>query len=40
MKLYNNPTPLQFNKATPNANQMIALSLCNNMTPSQTQIPP
>ena len=37
--LYNNPTPLEFNQATPNAYQMIALCLCNNMTPSQTQPP-
>ena len=33
------PHPLEFNQATPNAYQMIALCLCNNMTPSQTQTP-
>ena len=32
------PHPLEFNQATPNAYQMIALCLCNNMTPSQTQL--
>ena len=37
IKLYNNPTPLEFNQATPNAYQMIALCLCYDMTPSQTQ---
>ena len=37
--LYNNPTPLEFNQATPNAYHMIALCLCNNMTASQTQPP-
>ena len=35
--LYNNPTPLEFNQATPNSYQMIALCLCNNMTASKTQ---
>ena len=39
IKLYNNPTPLEFNQATPNAYQMMALCLCNNMTSSQTQTP-
>ena len=33
------PHPLEFNQATPNAYQMISLCLCNNMTPSQTQTP-
>ena len=37
IKLFNNPTPLEFNQTTPNAPQMIALCLCNTMTPSQTQ---
>ena len=37
--LYNNPTPLEFNQATPNAYQMIALCLCNNMTLSLTEAP-
>ena len=36
---YNNPTPLEFNQATPNAYQMIALCLCNNMTLSLTEAP-
>ena len=35
--VYNNSTPLEFSQATPNAYQMIALCLCNNMTPNQTQ---
>ena len=30
---------LEFNLATPNAYQMIALRLCNNITYSQTQTP-
>ena len=34
---YNNCTPLEFNQATPNAYQMLALCLCKNMTPSQIQ---
>ena len=28
---------MEYNQATPNAHQMIALCMCNNMTPSQTQ---
>ena len=40
IKLYNNPTPLEFNQATPNAYQTIAPCLCNNMAPSQTPTPP
>ena len=32
IKLYNNSTPLKCNQATPNAYQIIALCLCNNMT--------
>ena len=39
IKLYNNPTPLEFNQATPNAYQMIALCLCNNMRLSLTEAP-
>ena len=35
--VYNNSTPLEFSQTTPNAYQMIALCLCNNMTPNQTQ---
>ena len=38
-KLYNNPTSLKFNQAAPNANQMIALCLCNNMTLISTEVP-
>ena len=30
--LWNNPTLLEFNLATPNAHQVIALCLCNSMT--------
>ena len=37
IKLSNNPIPLEFDQATPNAYQTIALSLCNNMTPTYTQ---
>ena len=37
IKLYNNPTPLEFNQATPNAYQTIAPYLCNNMTLSLTE---
>ena len=37
--LYNNPTPLEFNQATPNAYQMIAPWLFNNMTLSLTEAP-
>ena len=35
--VYNNSTPLEFSQTTPNAYQMIALCLCNNMAASQTQ---
>ena len=31
---------MEFNQATPNAYQMIALCMCNNMTPIQTQTRP
>ena len=34
-----NPNPLEFNQATPNAYQMIALCLCNNMRLSLTEAP-
>ena len=37
--LYNNPTPLEFNQATPNAYQMIAPWLFNNMTLSLMEAP-
>ena len=33
------PPPMEFNQATPNAYQMIALCLCNNMTLSLTEAP-
>ena len=39
IKLYNNPTPLEFNQATPNAYQMIAPWLFNNMRLSLTEAP-
>lgn len=32
--------PLEFNKATPNAYQLIVLYLCNKLTPNLTQAPP
>ena len=31
---------MEFNQATPNVYQMIALCLCNNMTLSLTEAPP
>ena len=37
IKIYNNPNPLEFNQASPNAYQLIALCLCNKLTPPLTE---
>ena len=39
LALQNNPTPLEFKQATLNAYQLIALCLCNKLTPILTEGP-